>query len=36
MLGILDAGSSVLAGLVHYNERSYVDRLLAAVAEIAE
>jgi cysteine desulfurase family protein (TIGR01976 family) len=36
MLGIRDAGSAVRAGLVHYNDRSDVDRLLAAVAEIAE
>ncbi len=35
MLGIRDAGSAVRAGLVHYNDRSDVDRLLAAVAEIA-
>jgi len=35
-LGIRDAGSAVRAGLVHYNDRSDVDRLLAAVAEIAE
>jgi cysteine desulfurase family protein (TIGR01976 family) len=36
ILGIRDAGSAVRAGLVHYNDRSDVDRLLAAVAEIAE
>jgi cysteine desulfurase family protein (TIGR01976 family) len=36
MLGIRDTGSAVRAGLVHYNDRSDVDRLLAAVAEIAE
>jgi len=35
-LGIRDAGSAVRAGLVHYNDRSDVDRLLAAVAEIAQ
>ena len=35
VLGIRDAGSAVRAGLVHYNDRSDVDRLLAAVAEIA-
>jgi len=34
-LGIRDAGSAVRAGLVHYNDRSDVDRLLAAVAELA-
>jgi cysteine desulfurase family protein (TIGR01976 family) len=31
-LGIRDAGSAVRAGLVHYNDRSDVDRLLEAVA----
>ena len=35
VLGIRDAGSAVRAGLVHYNDRSDVDRLLAAVAELA-
>jgi cysteine desulfurase family protein (TIGR01976 family) len=33
-LGIRDSGSAVRAGLVHYNDRSDVDRLLAAVAEL--
>ncbi len=33
-LGIRDAGSAVRAGLVHYNDREDVDRLLAAVAEL--
>jgi cysteine desulfurase family protein (TIGR01976 family) len=33
-LGIRDAGSAVRAGLVHYNDRAEVDRLLAAVAEL--
>jgi cysteine desulfurase family protein (TIGR01976 family) len=33
--GIRDGGSAVRAGLVHYNDRSDVDRLLAAVAELA-
>ena len=33
-LGIRDAGSAVRAGLVHYNDRSDVDRLLAAVAAL--
>jgi cysteine desulfurase family protein (TIGR01976 family) len=33
-LGIRDAGSAVRAGLVHYNDRSDVDRLLAALAEL--
>jgi selenocysteine lyase/cysteine desulfurase len=35
-LGIRDAGSAVRAGLVHYNDASDVDRLLAAVAELAD
>ena len=34
VLGIRDSGSAVRAGLVHYNDRSDVDRLLAAVAEL--
>ena len=34
-LGIRDSGGAVRAGLVHYNDRSDVDRLLAAVAELA-
>jgi cysteine desulfurase family protein (TIGR01976 family) len=34
-LGLRDAGSGVRAGLVHYNDRSDVDRLLAAVAGLA-
>jgi cysteine desulfurase family protein (TIGR01976 family) len=34
-LGIRDSGSAVRAGLVHYNDRSDVDRLLDAVAELA-
>jgi cysteine desulfurase family protein (TIGR01976 family) len=33
-LGIRDSGSAVRAGLVHYNDRSDVDRLLAAVTEL--
>jgi cysteine desulfurase family protein (TIGR01976 family) len=33
-LGIRDAGSAVRAGLVHYNDRSDVDRLMAGVAEL--
>jgi cysteine desulfurase family protein (TIGR01976 family) len=33
-LGIRDTGSAVRAGLVHYNDRSDVDRLLAGVAEL--
>lgn len=33
-LGIRAAGSAVRAGLVHYNDRSDVDRLLAGVAEL--
>jgi len=35
-LGIRDTGSAVRAGLVHYNDRSDVDRLLAAVAELGD
>ena len=35
VLGIRDTGSAVRAGLVHYNDRSDVDRLLAAVADLA-
>src|SRR6266536_1467739 len=34
-LGIRDTGSAVRAGLVHYNDRSDVDRLLDGVAELA-
>lgn len=34
VLGIRDSGSAVRAGLVHYNDRSDVDRLLAGVAEL--
>jgi cysteine desulfurase family protein (TIGR01976 family) len=34
-LGLRDSGGAVRAGLVHYNNRSDVDRLLAAVAELA-
>jgi cysteine desulfurase family protein (TIGR01976 family) len=33
-LGIRDAGSAVRAGLVHYNDRSDVDRLLEAVSSL--
>jgi cysteine desulfurase family protein (TIGR01976 family) len=33
-LGIRESGGAVRAGLVHYNDRSDVDRLLAAVAEL--
>ena len=33
-LGIRDSGSAVRAGLVHYNDASDVDRLLAAVADL--
>ena len=32
VLGIRDTGSAVRAGLVHYNDREDVDRLLDAVA----
>ncbi len=34
-LAIRDAGSAVRAGLVHYNNREDVDRLLAGVAELS-
>jgi cysteine desulfurase family protein (TIGR01976 family) len=34
-LGLRDAGSAVRAGLVHYNDRGDVDRLLEAVAALA-
>jgi len=34
-LGIRDSGGAVRAGLVHYNDRSDVDRLLAALATLA-
>ena len=33
-LGIRATGSAVRAGLVHYNDRDDVDRLLAAVADL--
>jgi cysteine desulfurase family protein (TIGR01976 family) len=33
-LGLRETGGAVRAGLVHYNDRSDVDRLLAAVAEL--
>jgi cysteine desulfurase family protein (TIGR01976 family) len=35
VLGVRDSGGAVRAGLVHYNDRSDVDRLLAAAAELA-
>ena len=35
VLGLRDQGGAVRAGLVHYNDRSDVDRLLAALAELA-
>src|SRR5580700_7058275 len=34
VLGLRDSGGGVRAGLVHYNDRSDVDRLLAGVAEL--
>jgi selenocysteine lyase/cysteine desulfurase len=34
-LGIRDSGSAVRAGLVHYNDRDDVDRLLDGVTELA-
>jgi cysteine desulfurase family protein (TIGR01976 family) len=35
VLGIRESGSAVRAGLVHYNDRSDVDRLLGGLAELA-
>ena len=35
-LGIRDDGSAVRAGLVHYNDHTDVERLLAAVAQLAQ
>jgi cysteine desulfurase family protein (TIGR01976 family) len=35
-LGLRESGGAVRAGLVHYNDASDVDRLLAAVAELAD
>jgi selenocysteine lyase/cysteine desulfurase len=35
VLGLRDHGGAVRAGLVHYNDRSDVDRLLAGVAQLA-
>jgi cysteine desulfurase family protein (TIGR01976 family) len=35
VLGIRDTGGAIRAGLVHYNDRSDVDRLLTAVGELA-
>ena len=34
-LGVRESGGAVRAGLVHYNDAAEVDRLLAAVAELA-
>src|SRR4029453_17057308 len=34
VLGIRDAGSAVRAGLVHYNDRSEVDRLLVGLGDL--
>ena len=34
-LGLRDSGGAVRAGVVHYNDQADVDRLLAAVAELA-
>jgi selenocysteine lyase/cysteine desulfurase len=34
-LGIRSSGGAVRAGLVHYSDRSDVDRLLAGLAELA-
>jgi cysteine desulfurase family protein (TIGR01976 family) len=35
VFGLRDSGGGVRAGLVHYNDEAEVDRLLAAVAELA-
>jgi cysteine desulfurase family protein (TIGR01976 family) len=35
VLGLRDSGGAIRAGLVHYNNREDVDRLLTAVAELA-
>jgi cysteine desulfurase family protein (TIGR01976 family) len=35
VLGLRDSGGAVRAGLVHYNDRSDVDRLLEGVAELS-
>jgi selenocysteine lyase/cysteine desulfurase len=35
VFGLRDSGGGVRAGLVHYNDETEVDRLLAAVAELA-
>jgi selenocysteine lyase/cysteine desulfurase len=35
VLGLRESGGGVRAGLVHYNDQAEVDRLLAAVAELA-
>ncbi|MBV9795798.1 MAG: cysteine desulfurase-like protein [Actinobacteria bacterium] len=35
VLGLRDSGGAIRAGLVHYNNRADVDRLLAAVGELA-
>jgi len=35
VLGLRDSGGAVRAGLVHYNDLAEVDRLLAAVSELA-
>jgi cysteine desulfurase family protein (TIGR01976 family) len=36
VFGLRDSGGAVRAGLVHYNDEAEVDRLLAAVAELAD
>jgi selenocysteine lyase/cysteine desulfurase len=35
VFGLRDSGGGVRAGLVHYNDEAEVDRLVAAVAELA-
>jgi selenocysteine lyase/cysteine desulfurase len=34
VLGLRDSGGALRAGLVHYNNRADVDRLLAGIAEL--
>ena len=35
VFGLRDSGGGVRAGLIHYNDAAEVDRLLAAVADLA-
>jgi selenocysteine lyase/cysteine desulfurase len=36
LLGVRDSGGGVRAGLVHYNDRSDVDRLLTAIDDLGQ